>query len=190
MSAPIERPLTWSITKCENLKPVGIQDLTLYQTQFNPHRDYIERDSSGNIIAMWADYFDYDPLPKLDEGSDIPDEYKPLQKSAVLGKIEATSAVISVGGSYKNLTLKIYDDQISDVTDITEKYKDAAFKWECSIGGKDYTDKVTWRKSDFNQIKLKFPNDRSQLGNDLLVKCTVTLGEETIETTTLFGLKI
>lgn len=190
LSAPVARPLTWSLTKIENLKPIGIQDLTLYQTQFNPHRDYIERDASGNIIAMWADFFDYDPPPKLDEDPEIPDEQKPLQKPTILGEIEATSAVVSVGGSYKNMTVKIYDGRISDVTDITEKYKDADFKWECSIGGEDYTDKVTWHKSEFNQMKLKFPNDRTQLGKTLFVKCTVTLGDEIIEATTLFGLKI
>ena len=190
LSAPVERPLTWSLTKIQNLQPIGIQDLTLYQTQFNPHKDYIERDSSGNVIAMWADYFDYDPLPKLDEDPAIPDEYKPLQNPSILGEIEATSSVVSVGGSYKNMTVKMYDGQISDVTDISEKYKDAEFAWECSVNGEDYTDKVTWHKSDFNQMKLKFPNDRTQLGKTLFVKCSVTLGNELVEATTLFGLKI
>lgn len=190
LSAPVERPLTWSITKIQNLNPIGIQDLTLYQNQFNPHKDYIEKDSSGNIIAMWADFYDYDPLPKSDEDPEIPDDQKPLQKSDIIGEIEASSINISVGGSYKNMTAKVYDGQISDITDISSKYKDAEFIWSCSINGEDYTDKVTWHKSDFNQMKLKFPNDRTQLGKNLFVKCTITLGTETIEATTLFGLKI
>lgn len=192
LSAPTVHPLTWSCTKIENLKPIGIQDLTLYQNQFNPNRDYIEKDSSGRIIGMWADYYDYDSStePKTDQDPEIPDTEKPLQKPEILTEIEATSSVVNVGGSYKNLTVKIYDGQKSDITDITENCKDATFVWSCSISDEDWTGKVTWYKTGYNQMKLKFPNDRTQLGKQLFVKCEITLGEETIEATTLFGLKI
>ena len=190
LSAPVPRPLTWACTKIENLKPIGIQDMTLYQNQFNPHTDYIERDSNGKVIGMWADYYDYDPEPNTDEDPEIPDVEKPLQKPEILTEIEATSAVVNVGGSYKNLTVKIYDGQKSEVTDITENCKDATFVWTCLIGDEDWTDKVTWHKSGYNQMKLKFPDDRSQLGKQLFVKCAITLGDETIEATTIFGLKI
>ena len=193
LSAPVPRPLTWACTKIENLKPIGIQDLTLYQNQFNPHRDYVEKDLSGRIIGMWADYYDYDPVPETDQDPEIPDTEKPLQKPEILTEIEATSSVVNVGGSYKNLAVRIYDGQKSDITnitDITENCKDAAFVWSCSIGNEDWTDKVTWYKTGYNQMKLKFPDDRTQLGKQLFVKCAVTLGDETIEATALFGLKI
>ena len=113
-----------------------------------------------------------------------------MQKPEILTEIEATSSVVNVGGSYKNLTVKIYDGQKSDITDITENCKDATFVWSCFISDEDWTDKVTWYKTGYNQMKLKFPNDRTQLGKHLFVKCGITLGEETIEATTLFGLKI
>lgn len=190
LSAPTVHPLTWSCTKIENLKPIGIQDLTLYQNQFNPNRDYIERDSSGRIISMWADYYDYDLVPDTDQDPEIPDTEKPLQKPEILAEIDTTSATVNVCGSYKNLTVKIYDGQKSDITDITENCKDAEFVWSCSIGDDDWTDKVTWYKTSYNQMKLKFPSDRTQLGKQLFVKCEITMGDETIEATALFGLKI
>ena len=190
VSAPTPHPITWKVTKVENVKPVGIQTLTLYQTQFDPHTDYIERDSTGKVIGMWADYYDYDPVTETDQDPEILDTEKPLQKPEILTEIEATSSIVNVGGSYKNLTVKIYDGQKSDITDITENCKDATFNWSCSIGDDDWTDKVTWYRVDYNTMKLKFPNDRTQLGKQLFVKCEITLGDETIEATALFGLKI
>lgn len=182
LSAPTIHPITWTLTKIQNLNPVGIQDLTLYQTQFNSHRDYIERDSTNRIIGMWADYYDYEPTSDTDTNTDTDTEV-----SEITAEIEATSAYINVGGSYKNLTAKVYDMEKSE---ITESYSDAKFTWTCSIDDTDWTDKVTWYRSDYNQIKIKFPNDRTQLGKQLLVKCAIILNDKTIETTTLFGLKV
>ena len=186
VSAPTKHPLTWKITKIENTKPIGVQEITLYQTQFDPHKDYIERDSNGRVVGMWADYYDYDPVPETENLS----VFRTLQNQNILAEIEATSSIVNVGGSYKNLTVKIYDSRVYDTTDITENCKDATYTWTCSIGDVDWTDKVTWYRSNYNTMKLKFPNDRSQLGKQLSVKCVITMGNETIEATALFGLKV
>lgn len=63
VSAPTEHPLIWACTKIENIQPVGIQKLTIYQTVWSDNRDYIEKDENGRIIGMWASYFDSEIVP-------------------------------------------------------------------------------------------------------------------------------
>ena len=80
---------------------------------------------------------------------------------------------IIVGGSYKNLTVTITD---GNGTDVTEEYEDELWYWKCAIGDEDWTDKVTWRDgSTFNQKKIKFPSDSSQLMETLTVTCRVKI---------------
>ena len=48
VSAPTKNVLIWSVTKIENAQPIGIQKLTLYQTQWNEHTDNWADDGYGN----------------------------------------------------------------------------------------------------------------------------------------------
>lgn len=174
VSAPTEHPVVWSVTKIENAKPIGIQKLTLYQTQFDPAKDYIERDENGRIIGMYADYYNSPVEPTEPPRIDIP-----AQKN--YGKIATSTEKLKVGSSsYKTLTANIFDE--SNI-DISEKYIYADYSWTCSIDGKDFTDKVTWlnNTSAYNQIKVKFPADKSCLTKILRVKCVVTKDNEIIE---------
>ena len=176
LGAPTDHPVAWKISKVENAAPIGIQKLTLYQDMFDQTRDLIEKDSTGRIIGMYADYYDssIEPLdpPRIDISA---------QKN--YAKISTTTAKIKVGSpSYKMLTANIFDQ--SNV-DISENYTAATFKWMCSVGDEDMTDKVTWMEntSAYNQIKVKFPADKTYLTKILTVKCTVTTDTETIEAT-------
>ena len=164
ISAPTEHPIVWSVTKIENTKPFGLQKLTIYQNFWNEHTDYIERDSDGNIIGMYANYFDSEVLPE-DTTSLVQDE--PYHSS----KIIASSDNIKVGGGYKLLTAKIFDDNSED---ISERYSNSIFSWSCFIDDENITDKVTWYEQPiFNQIKIKFPNEKSYLGKILKIQCTI-----------------
>lgn len=166
VSAFTEHPIAWKISKVENSQPLGIQRLTLYQTFFEQNHDYIEKDSDGYIIGMWADYFS-DGITPIDPSV-------PTLLPSVCSKISASTDSLKVGGSYKTLTLNIFKDSDDD---ITKEYSDAAFTWHCSIGDEDWTDKVTWRPAAYNQMKVKFPDDRSQLTKLITFKCTVTKGD-------------
>ena len=177
ISAKTKHPLVWKLTKLENTKPLGLLQLTFSQTSFDQNNDYIEKDDDGNIIGMWADYFSYT------EPTD-PDTLSPTP-SSIHGKITSSTSTIKVGGSYKTLTLKLYDADNNEITDNYSSYSPDDFKWTCSItnGNKttNLTDVVSWLKgSSFNQRKIKFPNDRSYLGKILNVKCIVD-GIETAE---------
>lgn len=63
ISANTKHPIVWTLTKLENASPLGIQTLTFYQNYWNEHTDYIEKDSDGNIVGMWADYFSSEIIP-------------------------------------------------------------------------------------------------------------------------------
>ena len=161
VGARTDNPVAWTISKIENANPMGLQTITLYQDFFNQHRDFIEKDNSGNIIGMWADYYDYTTVPS----DPIVSEPK-----SVYGKIESSTPSIKIGGSCKTLTLKIFNG----VTEVTENYSNAIFSWTCFVDGEDYTEKITWRDvTKFNQKKIKFSDDRKYLNKILTVNCKI-----------------
>lgn len=165
VSAPTEHPTVWKVTKIENTKPMGIQKLTLYQNFWDEHKDYIEKDEEGHVIGMYADYYDstFEPI----------DERNPITtQSEYKASITASNYILKVGGSYKLLKVNITDDSNIDVTNT---YSDATFEWKCFIGDEDITDVATWlEQKEFNNIKIKFPDDRTFLGQTLHVVCNIT----------------
>lgn len=172
VSSFTDNAVAWQISKVENAQPLGVQKLTLYQDFFDQHRDYIEKDSDGNIIGMWASYFDSEIAPTDPSTPTTP-------PSSITARISASTSTIKVGGSYKNLTVNLFNDSNED---ITTEYADATFTWTCSIDDEDWTDKVTWRAgTEYNQKKVKFPNDTSVIGKILSVKCEVVKDNLPIE---------
>ena len=164
VSSFTDNAIAWQISKVENAQPLGVQKLTLYQDFFDQHRDYIEKDSDGNIIGMWASYFDSEITPTDPSTPTTP-------PSSITARISASTSTIKVGGSYKNLTVNLFNDSNED---ITTEYADATFTWTCFIDDEDWTDKVTWRAgTEYNQKKVKFPNDTSVIGKILSVKCEI-----------------
>ena len=167
VSAKTKHPIVWKVTKVENLQPIGTQTITFYQNYWNSHTDFIEEEN-GTVVGMWADYFVANVPPTDPE---IPD-YAP---SPISAKLSASTTFIKAGGSYKLLTVNMYDKSGEDVT---SEYSDATFTWTCNVENNDWTDKVTWRKcTDFDQTKLKFPIDTSQLGKVLTISCTIKCGD-------------
>lgn len=172
VSSFTDNAIAWQISKVENAQPLGVQKLTLYQDFFDQHRDYIEKDSDGNIIGMWASYFDSEIAPTDPSTPTTP-------PSSITARISASTSTIKVGGSYKNLTVNLFNDSNED---ITTEYADAIFTWTCSIDNEDWTDKVTWRAgTEYNQKKVKFPNDSSVIGKILSVKCKIVKDDLPIE---------
>lgn len=164
VSSFTDNAIAWQISKVENAQPLGVQKLTLYQDFFDQHRDYIEKDENGHIIGMWASYFDSEIAP-------IDPSTPTTPSSSITARISASTSTIKVGGSYKNLTVNLFNDSNED---ITTEYADATFTWTCSIDNEDWTDRVTWRAgTEYNQKKVKFPSDNSTIGKILSVKCEI-----------------
>ena len=182
VSAFTENPVAWIISKVETANNLGLQMITLYQDFFDQNKDYIEKDSDGNIIGLWADYYDSNIEPT------DPDTPSPTP-SNTYGKITASTSTIKVGGSYKTLTLKLYNADDTEITDNYSSYSSNDFNWSCDCDGVDLTnsDKVTWLNGNlFNQKKIKFADDRSYLNKILVIKCVVD-GIETVEEFELIG---
>ena len=168
VSAPTKNVLIWSVTKIENAQPIGIQKLTLYQTQWNEHTDNWADDGYGNYVP-YANYYDSNIEPT------DPDTPSPTP-SNTYGKITASTSTIKVGGSYKTLTLKLYDADADD-NEVTDNYSSATFDWTCYIKGNetdDLSDKVTWLNGSlFNQKRIKFVDDKSYLNQILVIHCRI-----------------
>ena len=160
-------PNAFKVSKIERANTKGRTKVTLAQSTFDQHSDYIEKDNDGNIIGLWADFYSSNIEPT------DPDTPSPTP-SNIYGKITASTSIIKVGGSYKALTLKLYD---ADDNEITDDYSSATFDWTCYIKGNetdDLSDKVTWLNGSlFNKNKIKFPDDRSYLNKILVIKCVV-----------------
>lgn len=155
-----EKPSAWRVSKCENIQPFGIQKLTIYSNFFNEHTDYVNLETG----EMYADYFDSEITPT---DPSIPT----ITSSPITSKISASTSTIKVGGSYKTLTINLYNDSNED---ITSEYPDVTISWSCNIDNEDWTNKVVWRSgTNFNQKKLKFPMDASMIGKILTIQCTV-----------------
>ena len=164
-------PNTWVVSKVERVNVRGRTKLTLYQKPFNSNTDYIEKDENGIITGLWANYFG---------GTAPTDPSTPTTPtSSITARISASTSTIKVGGSYKNLTVNLFNDSNED---ITTEYADATFTWTCSIDNEGWTDKVTWRAgTEYNQKKVKFPNDSSVIGKILSVKCKIVKDDLSIE---------
>lgn len=168
VSALMENPTVWKITKCESASPLGLQKLTLYTNFFNEHTDYVNLETG----EMYANYFDSEIAPTDPSTPTAP-------PSSITARISASTSTIKVGGSYKNLTANLFNDSNED---ITTDYADATFTWTCSIDDEDWTDKVTWRAgTEYNQKKVKFPNDTSVIGKILSIKCEIVKDNLPIE---------
>ena len=168
-----EKPSAWRVSKCENVQPFGIQKLTIYSNFFNEHTDYVNLETG----EMYADYFDSEIVPTDPTDSSIP------TPSSITARISASTSIIKVGGSYKNLTVNLFNDSNED---ITTEYSDATISWTCSIDNEDWTDKVTWRDgTEFNKKKLKFPSEVSAIGKILTAKCAIGKNNATIESGTI-----
>ncbi|WP_288681646.1 hypothetical protein [uncultured Eubacterium sp.] len=177
VSAKTKHPIVWRVTKVENTQPLGLQTLTFYQNYWDEHIDKIEYDKNGRVIGAWADYYktNLTPIEEIPTPTPAP--------TPITSTINASTPYIKVGGSYKILTVNLFNDSHED---ITSKYSDATFEWTCDIDGEDWTDIVTWRDgTDFNQKKIKFANDKSQLKKILNINCKITQNDEVIEPKTL-----
>lgn len=160
VSAKTDRPLTYKISKVNDTKPIGIVKVTLDQDNFNQFTDYIERDKDGYIIGMWADYY----------ANNIGTEQKDgiVQPSPVLS-LSTSNQTLRVGGSYKTVTATIKTD-----AEITDQYNFTKDNWSFLCNGSDIADLVTVKETaQNNAIKIKFANDRSYIGKNITVRCTV-----------------
>ena len=115
---------------------------------------------------MYADYYDSSVIPV--------EPSTPGEIAGINKKIIASSTNVKVG------------DEISD------QYKGGEFTWKCSVENNELSDYVSWSKSGckYNQIKMKFINDRNYLGKLLLISCDVSLNNNIIRVAENFEITV
>lgn len=167
ISAPIKTPTTWKIVKIENTIPFGINVITFEQDRYDQHKDYIELDNTGNVIAMWANYYESvippeDTTIEIDNKLEIVDMYGEITYSG-------SRPQIKVGGSYKTFTVNYYNSN-NDLIELPSGI------WKYDIGGidiassvKDILDIV---EINNKQIKIKFIGSEDYFGEVLTIHYT------------------
>lgn len=176
VSALTPKPNVWQISKVESTSPFGLQKLTLYQDSFNPDTDYVNLETG----EMYANYYSAIVTPE-DGKEEIPDIPDRPDEITVRCEIDAASADIRVGGSYKLLTASFIDSNGANVTD---KYKDLITpdSWTVYIDNElvDADLYTLKEQSDPNKIRIKFLGDTSYLAKILFVKCTIPFEKSTL----------
>lgn len=141
----------------EGLHPFGLQKLVLYQDKFNVNTDFVEKDENGNIIGMWADYFQSPIEPKETQSENRPDsDYGIITCSGHTQKLK-------IGGGYKTLTCSFF-------TPSGKPAAHTAAEWHFSIDGLSADDSIIQSQTDTpNSVRIKCPNDQNYIGKILTV---------------------
>ena len=162
-------PSVWFVSKIQDLNPRGILKLTYKQTVFDDHTDYVDWETGD----MYADYYVNDISPISDKST-----------NTITANITALNNHLKLGGSYKLLTVKFFDEEL----EVTSAFVDSISQdnWKCSIDDVEYTESelITWLpQSENNKIKIKIGKDLSLLSKILKVQCIVdkVVGEIELE---------
>lgn len=150
MSAPMVTPLTWRVSKVDNLNPRGINKITLLQDKFDQHKDYIEVDNDGHVISMWADYY---------TSCIEPVEQHIQENTAVTSEIiyNGTKAILKVGGSSRRFTVKYYD------TGGFETVPEGEIEWQFYINGENAENLLEITEIDAFTKEIKFIGDEDYI---------------------------
>lgn len=180
MSSPgLERPVVWEITKIESAQPIGVNKITLYQTEWNSDTDYVDKEaiSNGDLFAYYANYYASDGNVAPEEPENKPIEDNSLSSLGVVININTSNTTIKIGGSYKTLTA-IVSNNGEDITDSFTEYV-----WNAFIDNVPApTDFLTWSDGPTPNIKkIKLAKIRKYIGKTLTVTCAIkeTLSGET-----------
>lgn len=164
VSAPVEQgidPIAWRISKVESADPLGIQRITLYQDKFDQYKDYIERDPSGKVIAMWADYFS-STIPPI-EATETNCLHSEISYNGLSRKIK-------INGSPKKLSVKFYDSNHKQILPVPDN------TWTFKLDGKSIDDTlneyITVVYFTKDSVTIQFIGSDDYLGSTLTVENT------------------
>ncbi len=152
----LTEPVTWVVTKINRISNNGMVKLTFAQDAFDPHKDYIELDTEGNVIGKWADYYVDGLTPE-----DKPDTSGITARVSVVGKPK-----VKVGGGYKRLYVNFFNDD--------EEIGFINGTWSYSIDGDDASTLVDVDTTGLkvNEISLRFIGADEYIGKILIVTYT------------------
>ena len=170
ISAPIPEPLAWRLTKTEDISPKGVRMLTFAQDRWDQNKDYIERDEFGNIVGMYADWFQSEVEPI----SVLPTDNHATPSPTITATITCSGKQqIRIGGSAKTFTVVFADEDGTPIDTLPGT-------WEFSIDGESVSQELLTLTVTDNRVKVKFLGDDSYIGKILTV--TYKVDDEDITT--------
>jgi hypothetical protein len=162
------------------------------QDTYDQHKDFIERDSDGNIIGMWADWYSSNILPvdnviTSDETEEVPEPLEPLEplepqdptdptpptpsptESVITSVVKCTGKrCIKIGGSPKTVAVFFYDESGESVD-----YQPG--NWVFTIDDEDVLTLLTLTYVDDNKVKVKL--NRGEEYTNKILTVTFISGE-------------
>jgi hypothetical protein len=161
-------PLTWQISKVENTKPRGVVSISLYQDQFNPKTDYIDK-SDPYHWRMYADWFKFPATPETDD-SESQEPIMPLGSVVV----SSTTALFKIGGGYKTLTATYFTEEGAEIPA-------QSYSWSFRMDDGTEAEVETKPGATDNKIKVKFLGDDSYVGRRIIATCTATVEDSEVQ---------
>ena len=165
ISVDLIQPLAWRVSKVEPFAHRGNILYTLKQDVFDEHHDYVERNSDGEIIGMWCDYFKDSNIPgvTVEDPEVLPQETYGNYAEITYG---GAKPLIKINGSYRTVSVAYYNSN--------ELIKDQTpGDWSFFIGDIDASDLIKVSPTDEeNTIKIKFVGGEEYIDNILTVKNT------------------
>ena len=155
----LTEPRAWQVSKVNRVSPKGILCATLAQDEFDQHKDYIEVDDLGNVIGMWANYYD-SVIPPVNY-----EEPEPVTDLNVRITYAGNKPEVKIGGSYKTLYAKLYNGE-------TEIPIESPGTWFYKVGNEIVDSLIDSIDDGSGKIKIKFNGDLSYIGKILLVTYT------------------
>lgn len=163
-------PRAWLISKINRISPDGIVRVTLAQDLFDQHHDYIERDDDGNVLGMWADYYQSSIEPTPISTSTEEEYYSSITSTITCsGKPQ-----YKIGGSAKTFTTT-YIDSNGEPMDISPD------GWSFYIDDESVANSLLTLTINDNKVKVKFLGDDSYIGKILTVKSTYNSIEASLD---------
>lgn len=143
VGASIDIPMVWKITSVNNADLPGVNRYVFKRDKFNLNADYVEKNSDGKIIDMWADYNVSSIKPIEPELPSVSSDYIKIHYKGL-------NSEIKIGGSYKTLYIQRYNED-NQVIDNIE-----TVNWSFKIDGEDVDDLIDKIIVDDYTIKIKF----------------------------------
>lgn len=181
ISAPVEKPNVFQVSKVETAPLFGLKRLTFAQDKFDPYtdgRDDVEI-AKGDIFAMYADLFDNEVPTDTPFHTDTE-----IKMDTIHCDLSCNANKIKIGGSYKLITAKFFNIQGNEITDEFVPYL-AKSSWSCYVKNNrhedpdeievtDNTDLITWlEQKESNKIKIKIADNKEYLTKILVIKCSI-----------------
>ena len=156
----VDNPRAWLVSKVNRISPNGVCRITLAQDIFDQHNDYIEKDDTGQIVGMWANYYKSNIQP-IQVSQDEP-------SSAITAKVTCSGKPqFKVGGSPKTFTVLYYDNDI-----VIQDHEVGT--WAFYIDEERVSEELLTviNTDNPNKIKVQFLGDDTYIGKILTITNT------------------